>query len=177
MKTRITALLVAGALGVGMTVAIAQYPPPGGNLSIAPSDPSPVVNTQSSITVQLSSTDGTPASGVACTALVTAQPGSGAAVSPGNFVTDGSGSASLAFQSGDTAGSVTVSATCGQITSQTMLTVVGSSGGGAPLPPSTGQGMAALDETGGLPFGWLAIAMAALVAGGYGTYRIRSRHR
>jgi hypothetical protein len=177
MMHRVTAFLVAGALALGMTAAIAQYPPPGGSIFLIASVPSPTVNSESSFTVRLVASDGSAADSVACTAVIASQPGTGASVSPGSFTTASDGTATLNIQSGNTAGDVTVSVACGQISALATLTVVSGSSAGDPLPPNTGQGVATGDN--GMPSspGWLALGVIAAAAATFGIKRARGASR
>ena len=166
--------LVAGlALSVALVaggVARAQYPPPGGNVTVTPSDPTPDVGDTVTLTIAVVDEDGNPVANQACVAQVTSQPGTGASVVNPNVQTDASGNATVQVNVGDTAGAVTVTVTCGELSGSAVLSV-----GQAPAPPETGTA-GTLAESGRPNWQLLLIAgLAALAVGGAGAAWLRVR--
>lgn len=146
MKLRSLVLAATAAFALGAGQVLAQYPPPGGGITVAVA-PNPSLNGQTPFTVRVADHQGVAAANVECTAGIASQPGSGAEVFPSSFTTAADGSAALTLKSGDTAGEVKVVVNCGQLTA-TAAVPVGAApapsnpGSGNPLPPATGDSVA-----------------------------------
>lgn len=166
--------LVAGlALSVSLVsggVARAQYPPPGGNVTVTPSDPTPDVGETVTLTIAVVDEDGNPVANQACVAQVTSQPGTGASVLNPNVQTDANGNATVQVNVGDTAGAVTVTVTCGELSGSAVLSV-----GEAPAPPETGTGGNLAEGNGATWRLFLIAGLAVLAASGAGAAWLRVR--
>ncbi|MEZ4502002.1 MAG: hypothetical protein R3C39_05220 [Dehalococcoidia bacterium] len=144
-------LLMAAAVFGSTTVANAQsYPPPVGNCVFIPAVPNPGVNQNVSILLVWTDTGGNPLPGQTSTISIVKQPGTTATITPSEFTTGADGTAQLTLFTGETAGTITLSATCGSIDTQVVLPV-----GQPPLPPNTGS--AGVVESG-------VVAVSALVS-------------
>lgn len=165
---------MAAVLALGFAQALAQYPPPAGNILAQPANPNPLVNTQTQVFLTVQSQAGVPASNVGCIAAIGSQPGSGASVSPSQFVTDSAGKATLVVQTGDTAGQLHIGIDCGGLSANAVL-LVGATAGGGPLPPNTGEGAQAASDSGIASV--LVIGLVAVVAGGAGIGIARRKAR
>lgn len=172
MKLRVLAISATAALALGAGQALAQYPPPAGNIVTTVSNPNPAIGGESAFTVTVQSEAGVPAANVNCTASIASQPGSDATVVPSTFTTDSLGKADLTLKTGSTPGQVTVAMKCGELSATTVVSV----GSGAPLPPDTGLGATANENGGGIDLTWAVAGVTGLflVAGGAVAYR-RSR--
>ncbi len=144
----LTAIVAAGAL-IPAT-AFAQYPPPDGNLTIT------VVDSNTVVKVTATDAAGSPVAGAVVSATVA---GTGASISPASATTNSQGQAVFTLIAGT--GSVTVSATSGELTAQVVVPDE------APSPPDTGKGTLSPTSDSFLAtvFGTAAV-MVLLAAGG-----------
>jgi len=110
-----------------------SYPPPVGNCVFVPANPNPGINQNVSILLVWSDTAGNPLAGQSSTISIAKQPGTTATITPAQFTTGPDGTAQLTLFTGDTPGTITLSANCGSIDTQVVLPV-----GQPPLPPNTG---------------------------------------
>lgn len=149
MKAVIVALSVSIALVLGSSVAVAQYPQPGGSVTLTTSAVSAPVGGQTILTCTLRDATGAPIVGAQCTFNIESEPGGpngDAAVGSKVItkITDANGVATTTLRTGSTPGQVVVSATSGSFRSVTVVTVGGSAAAppAAPVvvPPSTGDG-------------------------------------
>lgn len=175
MKNRMLALTAASLLALGLGQAVAQYPPPIGNIVAQPANPTPGLNQTSPLQVTVQSEAGVPAANVACSANVAAQPGSDASVLPASFTTDESGKATLSVTTGSMAGEVKVAVDCGALSVLAVLQVQGGTAdSGVPGPPNTGTGPAATDGPAPAAI-WLAAAAVVALGGGVAARKIIRR--
>jgi hypothetical protein len=167
--------LVASLLAVlpfGGT-AHAQYPPPTGNVTVIAENMTPAVGTTVPVAATVRDQYGSVVAGVACTFVIVSQPGTSATVAPGPVSTDVNGVANTTLSTGTTAGTITVEAICGELTSQVSVVV------GEPVAvglPPTGTGDA--DMPAGVVWTLAMVAATALGIGGMlvvATVRRRSR--
>lgn len=181
MRAAIVAIFAAASLALGATAALAQYPPPAGNIAVVPTDPDPPVGGETPFTIKLLSQAGVNESGTVCSARVASQPGAGAFVVPESFVTAVDGSANLTLHSGSAAGEVKVEVKCGEHTALATF-AVGSTNESAPagapqlppLPPATGESTSR--DSSSLPLAALfTIVGAAGLASVFGVRRLRAR--
>ncbi|MBI5947797.1 MAG: hypothetical protein HY875_06650 [Chloroflexi bacterium] len=163
MKTRSILAGFAAVLALGAGVAVAQYPAPGGNITTTVATGNPATGSTTEVTVTVADSAGVAAAGVACTATVGSQPGSGASVFPAAFTTDAAGLGALTVTTGDSPGQVRIDITCGQISATASIPVGGLTPGFVPAPPNTGTGTAGGD--GGFPYTVLASVAVVLVVG------------
>lgn len=165
-RTTIITWLVAAGLAIGLAShAWAQYPPPAGNLTVGAGDTTPDLGASVTVTATLLDETGEPVAGVECSFSIADQPGSDASVAAGPFTTDADGSVTTALNTGSTAGTIAIEATCGELSAQ--VSVVAGAPGALPpgaLPP------ASLPDTGGAGaeeginwLFWTLIAAGALI--------------
>lgn len=168
MKLRSLALGAAAALALGAGQVLAQYPPPGGAITVSVA-PNPTLNGQTAFKVRVADHQGVAAANVECTAGIASQPGSGAEVFPASFTTAADGSADLTLKSGDTAGEVNVLVSCGQLSASASVPVGAApaptkpGGSSHPLPPATGDSAASGQDAETYTFG--ALGLATIAAG------------
>lgn len=165
MKNRILAFAAASLLALGFAQAMAQYPPPIGNIAAQPTNPNPKVNQDAPLVVTVQSESGVAAASVACTASMASQPGNDARVSPASFTTDSAGTANLTVHTGSTAGQVKVSVNCGALSTLAVMEVQGAlAQGDAPRPPNTGTGGTATTGPSNDTAPWILGALVAMAA-------------
>lgn len=146
MKAVIIALSVSIAIAFGTSIAVAQYPQPGGSVTLTSSAVSAAVGGQTLLTCTLRDGAGAPIVNAACTFTIESQPGTDAAVGSTTItkMTDANGVATTTLRTGSTPGQIVVSATSGTFRSVTVVAVGGSAAAppAAPVvvPPSTGDG-------------------------------------
>jgi hypothetical protein len=157
----IIAIVAVAALGAG--TALAQYPPPGGNITTSTAG--------NQLTVTVSTQSGAPSPNVVCVASVGSQPGTGASVSPTNFTTNAQGRAVLNVTPGSGTGQVRIDIACGTLSASAVLPV-----GAQPAPPSTGSG-GEDSSSSGLPLALFGGALALAAVAGLAGYRRLSRAR
>lgn len=183
MRAAIVAIFAVASLALGATSALAQYPPPAGNIAVVPTTPNPPVGGETPFSIKLLSQAGVNESGTVCSARVASQPGAGAFVVPESFVTAADGSASLTLHSGSAAGEVKVEVKCGEHTALATF-AVGSKNESAPvpgaapqvppLPPATGESTSR--DGSSMPLAALFTAVgAAGLASVFGARRLRNR--
>lgn len=158
--------LIAALAGLGSAVAFAQYPAPGGNILLVPSNPTPSTNSTVNINVTVRDAAGQPIGAANCTAAVSAQPGSGASVVPASFQTSAAGAAALTVQTGASAGEVRVQVTCGTVSAAGVLQVTAPGTAPSPSvvpgPPNTGTGE---NEAAAFPIELVVVASLILLTG------------
>lgn len=144
MKAIFIALSASLALIVASNVANAQYPQPGGSVSLTAPATAGITGAVIPLTCTLVDGAGTGVSNADCTFTIESQPGNDAAV--GSIVitkkTNAQGVATTDLRTGSTAGTIIVSATAGTYRSVIVVNV-GAAGTPpqAPVsPPSTGDG-------------------------------------
>jgi hypothetical protein len=145
MKAVLVAISVSIALVLGTSVAVAQYPQPGGSVTLTSAAITATINGQVPLTCTLVDGAGAPIVDAPCTFTIESQPGTDAAVGSLTITktTDANGVATTILRTGTTPGQIVVSATSGTFRSVTVVTVTGSAA--APpaspvVPPSTGDG-------------------------------------
>ncbi len=163
MKIRSIVAGCAAVVALGVGVAAAQYPAPGGNITTTVATGNPSTGSSTAVTVAVADSAGVIAAGVDCTAKVASQPGSGASVYPAAFTTDAAGAGLLTVTTGDSPGQVKIDITCGQISATASIPVGGLAPGFVPGPPNTGTGTAGSDS--GAPFSLMAAVTVVLVVG------------
>lgn len=164
--------LLAVVLGLGWAwglpgPASAQYPPPTGNVAVAAANAAPSLNSTVAVTATVRDQNGSPASGVQCTFGIAQQPGSSASVGAGPFTTDANGNVSTTLQTGSTAGTIVVQATCGGLTAQVSV-VAGTAGPGAAAPPASLPRTGGGAEDGGTNWAFWSLIIAGLLVGAGG---------
>jgi len=174
-------LLILGAVfaGLGGSIALAQYPAPGGNILLTPSNPTPPTGSSISVAVTVRDAAGQPIGQTNCTAAVAAQPGSGAAVLPASFQTGATGQATLSVQTGDAAGELRIQVNCGTISTAGVVQVTAGTSAQptpdtAPKPPATGTGG---DDSGTTPVLWLVVVPGILLLGSAAAFAPSRRRR
>ena len=172
MKTRSILAVCAAVVALAAGSAVAQYPAPGGNITTTVATGNPPTGSTTALTITVADSAGVAAAGVACTARVGSQPGSGASVFPAAFTTDAAGAGTLAVTTGDTPGQVRIDITCGQISATASIPVGGLAPGFVPGPPNTGTGTAG--GGGGVPLAVLASVAVVLMVGA-GSAAVRRR--
>ncbi len=164
IATRFLALSLGAGLVMGLlSQAWAQYPPPAGNVVLAAEDTTPDLGEEIDVTATVVDENGDPAVGVECTFSVADQPGDDASVDPGPFATDADGNVSTTLDTGSVEGTITVEATCGELSA--LVSVVA---GAAAAPPASvpGEPPASLPDTGTGTEGSDSWAFWALIAAG-----------
>ncbi len=169
-----TGLIAAAALlasAWGATAALAQYPPPTGNVTVTTSSATAPLGGTVTLTLTVKDVNGAPVANRACTLSIASQPGTGASVTPASATTNASGVVSANLSVGTTAGVVSVSANCGGVLGVASVNV-----GGVQTAPSSGVGLPATGTginssgTSGITYVFIALAAAgvliALSAGG-----------
>jgi hypothetical protein len=162
IKALAVLVLLSAALWVGS--AAAQYPPPTGNLVLNTSSTSPPTGSTVSISATASDPTGTPISGLSCTFSIVSQPGAGAYIDPGPYVTDVYGIARTNLTVGDTAGTILVGCDCGQFSS-VLSVAAGAEETAAAQLPATGTG---LDGSDGWTVSTLALIFGVAAVAGLG---------
>lgn len=162
MKTLATFILAASLAIGSISLAAAQYPPPGAAVVITTSDPNPGVGETVSLTVQVSAPAASNIEGTSGRAILASMPsapqddirtaslqappyscttsvsgGSGASVSPSTLQTDANGVAAVSLYTGTQAANLTVTVSCGTVSGQAIVPVGNVGGGGGSGPTTT----------------------------------------
>jgi hypothetical protein len=140
-------VLVAG-LVVVVGVSHAQYPPPGGGITLETSETSTDTGGDTLLTCSVFEEDGPPVANVLCTFTIVSEPGNDAAVGSKTVskLTNAQGIATTNLYVGSTPGIIVIEAESRGDTSTVLVTVEGeaSSPPQSPVsniqPPSTGSG-------------------------------------
>ena len=178
MKKRSSGIwFVALSLGAILALSLiaqasAQYPPPVGSLITGADDTTPDVGDDVGITATVLDEIGDPLADVDCTFSIADQPGSDASVDSGPFTTDSDGNVSTDLDTGSTEGTITVEATCGDLSAFVSVAAGAASAPPAAPPaslPDTGSG-AGQDDA-----GWAYWLIAAAVVAGIGSLAIAWR--
>lgn len=161
------AALFAGLLLVGMLGGTASaYPPPTGSVSMSLSSPAPTTGSTVSISATVINPAGAVVPGIECTFAVISQPGTGATVEAGPKMTGANGVATTSLTTGTTAGTITVGANCGELSSQVLVQATAPAAGAANLGmPRTGTGPGETTPIGLFLTVLLVSGMACLAAG------------
>jgi hypothetical protein len=164
LRTLVLGIVATAFLALAQ-VALAQYPPPDGAVSVSPSDPIPELGSNTTLTVAVVDSAGAPIAGAVCTAEITSQPGSTASVVDPAVTTGADGIAKIDVAVGDSPGAVVVGITCGDLEASIVL-----SAGATPGPPDAGSGGLLFDDESGsfstyLIGGSLLIVVAGALVG------------
>ena len=135
--------LLAGAMlvaGVFASTALADYPPPSGNVAATLSATTVAAGQSVIVTAVVRDAESNPVAGAPCTMSIASQPGTGAVITPGSATTDANGVITGTLTVGLTAGNVVVRIECptgpgaSEILTATVTSVVE---GGAAEPPGS----------------------------------------
>ena len=152
MHRKISALAALSVLAIGLAFVVgashAQYPPPGGGVSIESSDTTTDPGDNVLLTCEVFEGDGSPVPNVGCTMTIVSQPGNTASVGSISVtkLTNSQGIATTNLFVGTTPGIIIVEAEANGFVSSVIVAVEGESASPpqSPIsniqPPSTGSG-------------------------------------
>lgn len=194
MKTLATFILAASLAIGSITLAAAQYPPPGAAVTITTSDPNPGPGETITLTIQVSAPAASNVDGASSRMILASMPsapqdeirtanlqappyscttgvsgGSGASVTPSTLQTDANGVATVSLYTGTQAGNLTVTVSCGSASGQAIIPVGNVGGGGGTSPTTVPQppitGLGTSGDSGVGDSGtWMIVLGAAAVA-------------
>lgn len=126
----------AAPLIFGVATSSAQYPPPGGSITLLTSATVADAGKDVTVTGLVRDDSGQPAAGATCAFSIASQPGDDASVSP-TGTTNAQGIATASLETGSATGTVVVSIVCGELASTALVSVV--AGVQSITPPATGD--------------------------------------